>query len=342
MKMIYYGMMCFLMSTRIWSWILIALVGLSGFSTAVTLQELVEHLAETPDEGNHTIVTKKDNQTTIKKLTIKELNHDEIIDSFREEKFITREQFAYMLDLLTNDVEAIRYIDRCGFRDYEEAQSILWLAAVNTLCHKWIVRGTYQRRYYYGAKLTEAEAVTMVVRAKFLDEYDHLRDLESEAPAGQWYVPYYERAVRAAILTDSIKSYGSLRPLSPFVALELLEHVFWSVSDGAKNNPLSTIIYQTAHNNNHAHIVWRIRDIKGRDIHIDDDSISVSLDPYQDTLQDDVVFTSKSCDTKGECLTKIEFDVDRESNRTRYCGQMTYIIDDPYTKKVTENFCLDK
>jgi hypothetical protein len=87
-----------------------------------------------------------------------------------------------MLDLLTDDLEIMRDIDRCNFRDYETAQSVLGLAAVNTLCHKGIVRGTYQSKFYYGAKLTEAEAVAMVVRALYLDEYDNLRAAEARAP----------------------------------------------------------------------------------------------------------------------------------------------------------------
>lgn len=144
---------------------------------AVSTEDILELLSAELDEETTTSDT-----ATIDDITLEDLTHDEIIESFHDETYITREQFAYMLDLLTDDIDTVRDMDRCNFRDYETAQSILGLAAVNTLCHKGIVRGTYQTRYYYGAKLTEAEAVTMVVRALYLDEYDELKLAEASAP----------------------------------------------------------------------------------------------------------------------------------------------------------------
>ncbi|USN56910.1 MAG: hypothetical protein H6766_00030 [Candidatus Peribacteria bacterium] len=148
----------------------------------MTVEDILEHLATSLDSETTIVSTDDDGDTTVTKTTMEDMTHDEIIESFRDKEYITREQFAYMLDLLTDDLEAVRDIDRCNFRDYETAQSVLGLAAVNTLCHKGIVRGTSQTKYYYGAKLTEAEAVTMVVRALYLDEYDTLKTAEASAP----------------------------------------------------------------------------------------------------------------------------------------------------------------
>jgi hypothetical protein len=139
-----------------------------------------------------------------------------------------------------------------------------------------------------------------------------------------------------------MKPYGSLATLTPTLAIALLQHNFGSINEGIRSNPLSTIIYQTIHDDERAHVVRWIRDRNGRDISLDDDSIGVSLDPYRSILDDEEIFVSKACDPDLDCITKIEFTIDREDDRDRYCGTMTYMVDYPYEREVEEDFCLER
>lgn len=326
---------------RFFSVLMIGIIFCSS-AWAVTPADILDHLATSSDDNNSIISIDDDGIATVTKTTIQDLSHDDIIDAFRDEDFITREQFAYMLDLLTDDLETVRDIDRCHFRDYETAQSALGLVAVNNLCHKRIVRGTYQKKYHYQAKLTEAEAVTMIIRTLYLDEYETLRRAEIHTTPWQRHRPYYQKARDHDILIDNLTPYGSLATLSPATALSLLQHNFGSINDSLERNPLSTLIYQTIHDDERGHVVRWIRDKQGETLSIDDDSITVSLDPYRSMLDDEDIFVSKSCDEHLDCITKIEFAIDREDDRRRYCGTMTYVVDHPYEKEVEEDFCLER
>jgi hypothetical protein len=265
-------------------------------------------------------------------------DHEEIIETISGQEMITREQFGYVLDLLTSDIDIVRDSARCNFRDYEDARTALGLAAVNTLCHKGIVRGTRETKYYYDAYLTEAEAVTMIIRALYPDRYDTLKDAEAMSAQGRWFSPYYELARASNHLIDSVWSYGSTRTLSASNALALLQHNFGSIADGVDANPYAIMIYDTIYDDEQAHVTRWIRERSGDDLRIVSGSIELSLDPYR-TAND--VFTDREC-IDDECFIKVEFAIDRENNRDRYCGMLSFETSSPDANEVSESFCIQR
>jgi hypothetical protein len=221
-------------------------------------------------------------------------NHADLLEDITSSDHITREQFAYLLNLLTQDINVVRDAS-CGFKDYEKSSSLLGLAAVNDLCYKGIVRGTRETKFYYDAHLTQAEAVTMVIRALYPDDYQTLIAQEQQAAQGMRYTPYYALANKHNILVDGLWKYGTTKTISPSSAIKLLEKNFDSIQLAAQQAHVS-MIYDHIANEDHAHVVRWVRDIHGADIAIDEDSIKLSLDPYWSIQDKDDMLISRSCE----------------------------------------------